>query len=167
LLRLEKQVENSERDIVLNIRDLHSSESGFAVPDSCSAAVDLHLPPGVDVKQYAENLHQFFTTYLDESSVNGYEVEMPFITDGYIIGDEEFLAKKLQSVYQSSELRWNPGAFRSHSDANLLRDAGCAPIILGPGSLAAAHTRDEYVVFDQAVLAAELYTGLLAELYQP
>ncbi|MGM0432410.1 MAG: M20 family metallopeptidase [Spirochaetota bacterium] len=165
LLRLENRVEESNQDIVLNIRDLHSSESGFAVPDSCSAAVDLHLPPGVRVRQYADELYQFLETYLQKSSVTSYQIDMPLSTDGYTIPEEEEFVSALRSVYTQAELRWNPGAFRSHSDANLLRDAGCAPVILGPGSLAVAHTRDEYVVFDQVARSSDLYAGLLKELY--
>ena len=45
LLALEDRIEEEEASII-NIRDLHSSESGFAVPDRCTAAVDFHIPPG-------------------------------------------------------------------------------------------------------------------------
>ncbi len=164
LLQLEERLESTERDTVLNIRDLHSSESGFASPDRCTTSMDLHLPPETGVKQYSEELERFFRSFLDESAITGYEIEMPFVTDGYVMDPANPFLSRLESVFTGLSIPWNPGAFRSHSDANLLRDAGCMPVILGPGLLSVAHTRDEYVDFDQVVQAAEIYTGFLAEL---
>jgi acetylornithine deacetylase len=164
LLQLEERIDGLDQDSVLNIRDLHSSESGFAAPDRCSASIDLHLPPDKDVKAYAQELDAFFRDYLDAGSVTGYEIEMPFATDGYQIEKDNYLLKKTEEVFRGLSLAWEPGAFRSHSDANLLRDAGCSPLILGPGYLAAAHTRDEFVEFDQVAQAAQVYTDLLAAL---
>ncbi len=46
----------------------------------------------------------------------------------------------------------------------MLRQAGCSPIILGPGQLALAHTRDEAVSLDQVYKAARLYAELLRRL---
>jgi acetylornithine deacetylase len=164
LLQLEDKIDAYERDTVLNIRDLHSSESGFAVPDSCSAAADLHLPADVDVKRYAEDLRRFLTSILDDSQVNDFSIEMPFIANGYSIDSGDLLVRSLASVYADSALPWKPGAFKSHSDANLLRDAGCAPVILGPGMLSAAHTRDEHAPYSQVLQAAEIYIKLLRTL---
>ncbi|MCF7934408.1 MAG: M20/M25/M40 family metallo-hydrolase [Spirochaetia bacterium] len=165
LLQLEEHVEHSSHEIALNIRDLHSSESGFAVPDSCSASLDLHMPAGVDVARYAQDLEAFLRAFIETSSVNGFRIELPFITDGYVIDTSDPFVEMIKSVYHDLSLPWELESFRSHSDANLLRDAGCTPIILGPGSLSAAHTKDEYVPFGQVVQASEVYLNLLQVLH--
>lgn len=164
LLKLEGFIEDSKNDAVLNIRDLHSSESGFAVPDSCSSSLDLHLPPGIDVASYAQQLRTYIDGYLEESSVNGYEIDMPFVTDGYTVSGDDLLVRTAKDVFLSLHKPWEEAAFRSHSDANLLRDAGCFPLMLGPGSLAAAHTRDEYIEADQLYAASEVYARMLSGL---
>jgi acetylornithine deacetylase len=164
LLRLERFIEESKNDAVLNIRDLHSSESGFAVPDSCSSSLDLHLPPGVDVAAYAQQLRTYIDSYLEQSSVNGYEIDMPFVTDGYTVSDDDLIVRTAMDVFSTLHKPWEDAAFRSHSDANLLRDAGCYPLMLGPGSLAAAHTRDEYIELNQLYAASEVYAHMLARL---
>lgn len=166
LLQLDDHILKHEADTVLNIRDLHSSESGFAVPDRCSAAVDIHLPPDRDAANYADALNTFLKEYLDKSAANTYDIEMPFISGGYAIPRNDPFTAVLQKVFSASSLEWSPGSFKSHSDANLLRDTGCTPIILGPGSLAAAHTRDEFVDFTELVSASALYTELLRSLQQ-
>jgi acetylornithine deacetylase len=161
LIQLEDRIESSEPQTVLNIRDLHSSESGFAVPDRCAAAVDLHIPPNVRARDYAEKLREFIDAQLTGSRASKYELELPTLADGFETTLDADLPRELRQIFQTLEKEWTPIAFKSHSDANLLRDAGCQPIILGPGLLAKAHTRDESVAFEQVVDAAEIYARLL------
>lgn len=161
LIQLEDRIEHEEPGTVLNIRDLHSSESGFAVPDRCAAAIDLHLPPGIGSRDYAEALRGFIEPALGKSRATNYEIDFPTLADGFRIGSEHALPQKLKKIFQALEKPWTPIAFRSHSDANLLRDAGCQPIILGPGLLSKAHTRDEAVDFQQVCAAAGIYARLL------
>lgn len=165
LLHLEEHIEAATPDIVLNIRDLHSSESGFAVPDRCTAAVDLHLPPAVPAAPFAEEMKAFVEASLARSGATRHEIEFPTCTDGYQVAPTAPLIPSLQQLYQDMKLAWRPIPFRSHSDANLLRDAGCRPIVLGPGLLAKAHTMDESVSTEQVVTAAQLYAGLLQNIF--
>jgi len=79
---------------------------------------------------------------------------------GYQISEERPLVQKLKESYQRSSLPWEPQDFRSHSDGNTLWAAGVDPIILGSGSLEAAHTPEESVSFYQVVQAAQLYLSL-------
>jgi len=161
LIQLEDRIEKNEPETVLNIRDLHSSESGFAVPDRCAAAVDLHIPPDLSAQAYAKELTAFVESELAGSQTSRHELEFPTLADGFLVGPEAPLSQELHRVYSAMGKAWNPAPFKSHSDANLLRDAGCRPIILGPGQLAKAHTKDESVEFGQVADAAEIYLQLL------
>ncbi|WP_319563146.1 M20/M25/M40 family metallo-hydrolase [Marispirochaeta sp.] len=163
LLRLEDRIEE-EAETRINIRDLHSSESGFAVPDQCAAAVDLHIPPGFASSDYAAVLQEFSIEHLNTTGASHYEIEFPTRTDGFIIKESASLVETLKHVYRESSIDWKPAAFRSHSDANLLRDSGCGALILGPGQLSLAHTIDESVDFEEVVRASRIYTMLLKSL---
>jgi acetylornithine deacetylase len=164
LVQLEDRIENEEPDTVLNMRDLHSSESGFAVPDRCAAAIDLHIPPDMKATEYADRLKAFIESALGQSRASRHEIEFPTRATGYRIAPESALPQAIKGVFETLEKEWNPVAFRSHSDANLLLEAGCQPIILGPGLLAKAHTCDESVELAQVAEAAEVYTHLLGAL---
>ncbi len=164
LIELEDRIENQELNTVLNIRDLHSSESGFAVPDRCAAAVDLHIPPGISSQTFAEELHAFVNEKLTGSHASRYELEFQTLADGFVLAPDAPFPLTLKKIFKTLRKEWNPMAFKSHSDANLLRDAGCLPIILGPGQLARAHTKDECVEFEQVCDAAEIYARLLKEI---
>jgi acetylornithine deacetylase len=165
LLQVEDRIETQELETVLNIRDLHSSESGFAVPDRCSASLDLHIPPGTSAAAYAQGLQEFAGQGLENSLASRHDLEFPTLADGYRTDPQNSLVLALQSAFAGQGMAWSPGPFKSHSDANLLKEAGCHPVILGPGQLAKAHTKDESVEFDQICAAAEIYTRLLSRIW--
>ncbi len=167
LLRMEDRVESEEPETVLNIRDLYSSESGFAVPDRCAASIDLHVPPDIRTAEYVAALAPFADAELVRSGAVRHELDFPTMADGYRTAASDRLPRRLQAVYAALNKAWTPVAFTSHSDANLLQSAGCRPIILGPGQLAKAHTRDESVAIDQVIAAAQIYTQLLAGINLP
>lgn len=161
LLDIEEHIERNEPQTILNIRDLHSAESGFAVPDRCSASVDFHVPPAVSTRTYAAELQERIQRRLWQSECASFEIEFPTRDDGFSSRAEGVLATSLKLVYERQGLIWTLAPFKSHSDANLLYATGCQTLILGPGELSEAHTRDESVAFDQVVAAAELYAGVL------
>ncbi len=164
LLKLGGVVEVEHPETILNIRDINSSAAGFAVPGSCEAWVDLHVPPRGSVKRLSRELEKIAGSSLAASTVNSYEIEFPTVAEGYMLDEEGDFGKTLKAVYDRCGLDWAPGAFMSHSDANMMRQAGCEPVILGPGQLAMAHTRDESVEFEQVVEAAGVYLELLKSL---
>ena len=158
-------VESADERIILNIRDLNSGEAGFAVPDRCTAWVDLHIPPDAELTRLTATLEQLVRESLSDSAVTHYETGFPTLAQGYVLPDEGLLPDALRQACAALGRDWEPGAFRSHSDANLLWEAGCKPVILGPGQLARAHTRDESITFDEILRAAELYLALLVALH--
>jgi acetylornithine deacetylase len=161
LLRMGELLDAEYPEAVMNIRSVHSSEAGFAVPGSCEAWVDFHIKPSQDTQPFAEQLRQLAHECLSGSAVTRHEVEFPTLAAGYRLAEDGLLCESLKKAYQKQQLRWQPGTFKSHSDANLLRESGCSPVILGPGNLARAHTRDEAIDFEQVVSAAKLYCELL------
>ncbi len=161
LQQLGSYIEEKLPNAVMNIRDLHSSESGFAVPDRCDVAVDLHLPQNVSPRALAEDLDDSISASLDEGRVTRYEIDFPTLAQGYAIEEVDGVIALLKQVLATHGLSWKPGKFMSHSDANLLHEAACRPVILGPGKLARAHTWDESVSFQQVLLAANIYGDLL------
>jgi len=164
LLRVGELLESEYPRIVMNIRDLHSSESGFAVPDRCDAAIDLHTPPAADPALLAERLDELVRTSLTGSAATRHEISFPTSVPGYRLEDQGLLPDLLRAAFGQRGWPWHPDVFRSASDANLLYPAGCRPVILGPGQLAQAHTREESVAWSQVVDAARLYLDLLMAL---
>ncbi len=166
LLRVAEWIEKEFPEAILNIRDLHSSESGFAVPDRCAVWVDLHLPPSAPLDRLSEGLEALIQESLKGSAVTHYELGFPTMARGFELPQEGTLPRSIMAAYRHLDMTWSPGSFRSHSDANMLWDIHCKPIILGPGQLSKAHTRDESVSFEQVARAARLYLEILTCLHR-
>jgi acetylornithine deacetylase len=157
LLHVTEYATTSPDGLVYNIRELSGFPGGFVVPDSCEAWLDLHLPPESRVDHLKTELEHLVKEA--EMSIPHLDATLRFedTYSGYRISEERIMVKKLKDIFQTMSLPWNPKDFRSHSDANVLWAAGVDPIILGPGSLEAAHSPNESVSFSQVIQTAQLY----------
>lgn len=151
-------------ELAYNIHDLFSSRSGFAVPERCEAWIDIHLPPAAPIGEIIGELEEICMTRYPESP----DIQMAFrtvtIDAGYQISEKGILIDALKDVFTHRKVAWQPDIFRSHSDANQLWQAGIKPVILGPGRLEMAHSRDESVSMEHVVTAAEIYLDLMCRL---
>lgn len=159
LLDITKYVQKTYPSAIYNIRDVNSSEAGFAVPDRCTASIDLHLPPDAPVGTVLVALEERLLEL--RKSSEKIDCDFPTVDGGYELPERGFLPDILQEVFASMGRAWKTSHFRSHSDANQLWSAGIKPVVLGPGSLAQAHTEHESVSFSQLVDAAGVYYRVL------
>lgn len=164
LLGIGEYVAARRPDMVYNIRDLSSSRSGFAVPDRCTAFLDIHLPPASPIGAITAEIEEILIRQGQENSEHGETVRFCNIHSGYELPEKGAVVDALRKVYSSNALDWAPQAFRSHSDANLLWAAGMKPLLLGPGGLEKAHSPEEAVSFADVLTASRIYYDLLMSL---
>lgn len=146
--------------LIYSLREMSSSRAGFVVPDSCEAMIDLHLAPKVetaDVRREIEDVLE--KTHLNIEGLN-LEFSFEFEASSYQLDLNNWLMTCFEEVYPRLNLPLNLAPFRSHSDGNLFYQAGCKPLILGPGSLETAHTADEQTSLAQVEAAARVYCAL-------
>lgn len=157
LLEITEYAATKHEELVYNIRQLQSFPRGFVVPDACEAWLDLHLPPSSNTKKFECELKELVKTHTNH--INNLNAELVFEETfaGYRVNPNNVFVRKLKETYEKINLKWETQDFRSHSDGNILCAAGVNPIILGPGSLEAAHTPEESVSFSQVAQAAQLY----------
>jgi len=163
LLRISEYFTRHRPELVYNIRDLCSSRSGFAVPERCDVQLDVHFPPTAPVGPIMRELEEIIAEQKQRNAGLSFALSFTHVHAGYDLPHEGGLVENLKRVYLEHRLPWEPQAFRSHSDANLLRAAGTKPVILGPGSLEQAHSPHEFVSFEQVLLASKIYYGLMAQ----
>lgn len=161
LLLLTGYLEEHHPEAAYNIRDLHSSEAGFAVPDRCRALVDLHLPPAVPVDRMCGDIQQLLSRKGSLSEKTRLSVEFPTSDAGYVLGRRGRIPQQLKRILEAEQNSWHPSHFRSHSDAAILKAAGMKPLIYGPGKLSKAHTAHESVPFAEIARSAATYLRLL------
>ncbi len=161
ILEIKNHMEREEPQAVCNIRDLFSSQAGFAVPDRCEAWLDVHLPPTAPVGEIVLEMEDIFGRERKRGSGLNANIQFVTIDGGYELPEKGAVVEALRTIYTKRSLPWEPQPFRSHSDANQLWEAGVLPVLLGPGRLEKAHVPDESVSFEQVCLAADLYLDLL------
>lgn len=164
LLKISHYIETERPEMVYNIRELSSSQAGFAVPDRCDSWLDLHLPPTAAIGKITLELEQILVQERQENGNFDGSLRFDTIHAGYELPEKWPMVEALKNTYAKNSLPWNPQAFRSHSDANLLWAAGMKPIILGSGQLEKAHAPDESVSFAEVVQAAGLYLDFMLAL---
>lgn len=144
-------------EVVFNLRDLHSSHCGFAVPEHAEVGFDLHLPPGTALGQVLQDSEDALRELFGKHHAPEATVRFPTIDAGYELPMRGPIVETLAAVYETLGLPFEPAAFRSHSDANVLWESGIRPILLGPGSLEQAHAPREFVRFAEVEKASRLY----------
>lgn len=147
--------------LTYNLRDLTSSQSGFAVPDWANVIIDVHIPPELEsVEELIAAVQLQHESVMTEYAGLDAELLFPTLTAGYRLPDEGSFVERLKRAYARQELPFTSESFVSHSDANLLKEAGVEPVVLGPGSLRKAHAPSESVRIAEVVTAAELYLNI-------
>jgi len=147
--------------ISINPRQISGGAGLFMVAQACEAAIDIHVPPGVEhtvideLIEHARKLAQATHPRCELKSEN-----LCWAT-GYANAEDDPLLDPLRDAYRSTGLDWSPSAFRSHSDGSLFHLKGSIPVICGPGHLEVAHTRHEHVSLRQTRDAARLYAALI------
>jgi acetylornithine deacetylase len=164
LLHISHYMVNDRPEGIYNIRNLLSTQAGFAVPDWCEAWVDVHLPPHAPIGDISLELEEIVDRVQKESPQIDTNIRLATIEAGYELPEKGSVVEALQATYSRRSLAWKPHPFPSHSDANQLWASGVKPILLGPGQLEKAHAPEESISFQQVVDAAELYRDLLISL---
>ncbi|NLF29785.1 MAG: M20 family metallopeptidase [Planctomycetes bacterium] len=131
------------------------------VPDACTIDVDTRLIPGQTFQTMAALIHGV----LDRSRAARGDLQYvihnrPAYPAFFIDGDAPLpvlVARACREVLGRSTLRAAPWA----SNAGIFAEAGVPSVLVGPGSIAQAHTCDEFVEIDQVVQAAKLYAAII------
>ena len=160
LLALTGHLKEKYPEAVYNIRNLSSSDVGFAVPGRCEAWLDIHVPPRSALGEMTQALEELVEAEEKRGSMPGSYISFHNIDSGYELPVRGALVENLRQILVTRDGSFEPTAFRSHSDANLLWNAGIRPLVLGPGQLEKAHTSDESISFSEVAAAAEIYVAL-------
>lgn len=146
---------------VVNPREITGGAGSFVVADNCEALLDVHVPPRTarqPIEAMLEEARRFVMAGQPGARLTSEEL---FWASGFSIDPEQALLTPLREACELCKLPWEPGAFRSHSDAPMFHSRGSVPLVCGPGRLEVAHTRHEHVELAQVRDAARLYSAMI------
>lgn len=130
------------------------------IPDQCEIGIDRRLVPGEKVRDVAPAIEKVLAPLRAE--MPGAKIELKtFFDDPPLAPCEgefsEFVSKVLSRFGDVA-----PRGVPYGTDASNFAAVGLPAIVLGPGDIAQAHTKDEWVAIEQVEKAVEVYGALMA-----
>ena len=131
------------------------------VPDACTIDVDTRLIPGQTFEMMAELMRDVLARSKASRGDLDYVIHNRPAYPAFFIDRDAplptLVARACREVGRRGTIATAPWA----SNAGIFAAAGIPSILLGPGSIAQAHTCDEFVEIDQVVQAARVYAAIL------
>ncbi len=118
----------------LNVGTISGGSKINIVPDACRIEVDCRVVPGIDGEKFRADLEAELRTTVPEASVRLVRFAPPLATD-----------EKLPWVGRLGEAARGLTTAPWFSDASYLSGPHCPAVCIGPGSIAQAHTKDEFI----------------------
>jgi len=118
------------------------------VPDRCHAEIDIRILPGQESMAVA--VADFFRDQKIPATVRAIKISAPLFTDC-----DNPIIKRLESLgSQLTGASW-------FCDAAIFSAEGTPAVAIGPGSMAQAHTADEFIEVAELKRGAEFFTNFL------
>lgn len=143
----------------ISVGRIEGGVSVNVVPDECTIEIDRRVIPGEDPQQVIPHV----TNYLRERLDVDFEM-FPSWLDGATLSDSnngpwaDRLMKHIAAVVGPRDRQ---GAWYG-TNGSRFAVTGVPAIVFGPGSIAQAHTKDEWIAVEQLRQASEIYYRLCA-----
>jgi acetylornithine deacetylase len=125
------------------------------VPDRCTIEIDRRVLPGEDPQAAFDQCVQYVAQHVQPTAP--LEHETPFmLTRGLADGANDGLARQLCEAIRRRGGSGQKIGVPFGTDAPHFAATGCPTVVFGPGSIAQAHTADEWLDLDQLRAAAEI-----------
>lgn len=141
--------------VTLSVGTIHGGISVNTVPDDCSIEIDRRLIPDEDGHDAYREVRDYLTACP--------ELDFPVIHDepwmwGITLSDRRNrpLAERLAAVARGVCGKSEPIGVPYGTDAACIGRGGVPAVVFGPGSIAQAHTADEWLCLEQLQLASEI-----------
>jgi acetylornithine deacetylase len=147
----------------LSVGLISGGTSVNTVPDRCRIDIDRRLLPGEMPAEACQALDGFLRARLGESfpfSSSRPELQMPALGNDLSTALTASLGSAIDAVVGKHEVHAVPYG----TDASTFAVNGIPAVVFGPGDIAQAHTRDEWVSLVEVEQASAILTGFLRAL---
>jgi acetylornithine deacetylase len=147
----------------LSVGRIEGGQSVNVVPDWCEIEVDRRVIPGEEAVACLEDARAILHARLGRES--GIEFEAPWVNLPALAPQASAWIEPLARAIETATGR-RPGVMGVPfgTDAGPLSAGGTPCVVFGPGDIAQAHTKDEWISLEQVRLAAEAYFQIAVEL---
>jgi acetylornithine deacetylase len=126
------------------------------IPDECSIEVDRRLVPGETVEAAMAEMKLALAAFPEAEHDRFYSVP-PLVE-----GDSIDFVRSLEPAFAAVRLPFARGGVTYVSNGSIYAQAGAKVLVLGPGDIAQAHSKDEWISRAQLRTAVDLYRSLMS-----
>ena len=147
----------------MSVGRIEGGESVNVVPDWCEVEVDRRLIPGEDAAESLRDAQEWLGTHLPGAT--RFQFSEPGVRLPPLASDAAQWLEPLTDAIETATGR-RPGlrGVPFGTDAGPLSATGTRCVVFGPGDIAQAHTKDEWIELDQVEKAAEAFFRIAVEL---
>jgi len=146
----------------LNVGRVIGGQAVNMVPDRCEFEIDRRVLPGENAVEALKDCEEWLRKRLEGLD---FSLEDPFLDDPPLeTSADSTIVQSLQNAQQSVLGTVSPcvGAHYG-TDGSKLAAAGIETVVCGPGNIAQAHTKAEFVEVEQVHMAVRLYDQLIRD----
>jgi acetylornithine deacetylase len=162
-----RELRSSRSDPILGTPSLSVGRIGGGasvntVPDSCSIEIDRRLLPGEGAEEARAQVIRVLQSRLTPSDFERLSFSEPWVSMPALRSEapRETVEAVRGVVERATGRMARVDGVPFGTDAGPLGQAGIPCIVLGPGDIAQAHTRDEWIDLEQLRIAVDVYRGI-------
>lgn len=143
----------------MSVGVIEGGQSPNIVPDSCVIQIDRRILPREDPASVRAEVIERLSRRLSPDDFGHLEFMAPWVNMPALRANvsSEWLSAITGAIKSATGRTPETGGVPYGTDAGPLSQAGIPCVVLGPGDIAQAHTRDEWIEIDQVRAAAEVY----------
>ena len=152
----------------LSVGRIDGGQSVNVVPDWCEIEVDRRVIPGENPSDCIQRVESFLRRHI--GNLDGIAILPPWVQMPALSGDLPGTGAFAEAVRiaVATVTGSTPGlqGVPYGTDAGPLAESGLPCLVFGPGDIAQAHTKDEWVELDQVRVAVDAYFAIARQLGQ-
>ncbi len=142
---------------------INGGEIMSTVPDRCEIEVDRRMIPGETVDQVEAEYRAIIEPLAEADPSFRYELDGPTMHAAPL--DTKLDSAVVTAIgLQFESVTGRPAIIEAFTGSTDAPNFGCPSVIFGPGSLAQAHSLDEFVSIDELVTATQVYLKTVQQL---
>jgi len=144
-----------------SINQISGGSQANIIADHCEAVCDRRIVPGEAVESVMPAMQQIVDQLAEDDAGFVGRIEPLYVSPPLTQQHNGDLAEFVRRALRDCNLPDEPVGAAYGTDAGPLDEAGLPAVVLGPGDIAQAHTKDEFIELDTLERGVEVYHAIM------
>lgn len=144
-----------------SINVIHGGSQPNVIADYCEVSMDRRITPNESPEQVISDIQAQVEALNSKYPKMNCEVQVLYLNPPLEIKENSVLLKKTQNIISQHGINFAAQGAPYCTEAGHFCNKGIDTLVIGPGDIAQAHTKDEWLALDQLDLAVEVYRELM------